>query len=210
MISRSYLHILLATLGLIVLSSGQSRAQSADDVLERFRASYESFTSLSASFTQTQGDVESRGQIILQDEKYRIETEDQVLVADGETAWVWTRRDNQVLVNDYDEDFSAYAPNTFFSRYPDQFDITVVGSELVLGITHDVLQLIPRNRDEPVREVILYVRRSDSLPTLVRIQGYSGEVMEIELSNIQRNPHVASNTFTFDPPAGVTVVDLRY
>lgn len=210
MIFRSYLHIALTTILLIVLSSGQSQAQTADEILTRFQASYQSLSSLSASFTQSQGDIQVQGQIILQSESYRIESEDQILVADGETAWVWTRKDNQVLVNDYNEEFSAYAPNTFFTQYPDQFNITVVGSELVRGITHDVLRLIPRNRDEPVSEVMLYVRRSDSLPTRVVVRGYSGETLELELSNIQRNPHVASNTFTFTPPAGATVVDLRY
>jgi outer membrane lipoprotein carrier protein len=210
----SFKHGGLALFATILLLLGgfvpQALAQSdSNDVLNRLRVAYSSMDALRADFTQSVGSSSMEGTITLQGDKYRIETSDQVLVTDGNTAWAYTRDDNQVLINDYIEDVTAFAPSAFFTRYPDRFDIRVTDSETIRGARHDVLQLTPRTPDPNVREIRLFVRASDSLPARLRLVDSNGTVLTFDLRNIERNPRLATDTFQFRAPAGAEVVDLR-
>lgn len=203
--------LLAAVLLFPVLFSGQAAAQaSSDEVLQRLRTAHASLDALRAEFVQTTtGGATIEGTIILSGDRYRIEMPGQVLVTDGTTAWAYSSDDNQVLVNDHTEDAQAFTPSTFFTEYPDRFHVEVSGTENVQGVRHDVLHLTPRQADPYLRDVTLFVRSTDGLPTRVRLVDTNGTSMAFELRNIERNPRVASDTFSFRAPAGVEVVDLR-
>jgi outer membrane lipoprotein carrier protein len=208
--SRALSLLLVALVALPVFSAGQAAAQDRSyDVLARLRASYSSMDALRAEFTQEVGGARLEGTLLLQGDRYRIETPDQVLVTDGATAWAYSKDDRQVLINDAVEDVTAFSPSAFFTRYPDRFDVQVTGSETVSGARHDVLRLTPRDSGAQVREVTLYVRATDSIPTRVRVVDGNGTTLVFDLRNIERNPRLPADAFRFVPPAGAEVVDLR-
>lgn len=201
---------LLAVFALaIVLFAGQSRAQSGDDLLDRLRERYESTDALRAHFVQTIGDATMEGTLVLSGDAYRIDTADQTLVTDGETAWVYSKLDQQVLVNDAIEDETAFSPADFFTNYPDRFDVAVIGTEEIDGTRHDKLRLTPNNADAFLREVTLFVRSTDALPTRVQIVDGNGTRVAFDLQDVEVNPTLSSDVFRFVAPSGVEVVDLR-
>jgi outer membrane lipoprotein carrier protein len=200
----------LTVLALVaVLFSGQAHAQSGDDLLDRLRERYESTDALRASFTQTIGDATMEGTLVLRGDAYRIDTGDQTLVTDGETAWVYSKLDQQVLVNDAIEDETAFSPADFFTNYPDRFDVEVIGSESIDGARHDKLKLTPTNADAFLREVTLFVRSTDALPTRVQIVDGNGTHVAFDLQDVEVNPSLNGDVFRFVAPPGVEVVDLR-
>lgn len=200
------------TLAGIVLFGGQARAQKpadADAVLARLKATYGSVESLRATFRQTVGGAEQAGTVLLQDRRYRIETPGQVLATDGETSWIYSRADAQVLVNDYVEDETAFSPTDFFTRYPDRFHVAHDRRAQRQGTAHDVLRLTPKQPGAFVEQVVLWVRATDGLPTRVEVRDGNGTEMAFELDAIEVNPKLAPGAFRFTAPAGVEVVDLR-
>lgn len=199
-----------ALLLLGVPMSGQATAQSrSDDLLERLRQTYEALEALRAAFTQQIGTAVIEGTIILSGERYRIETPDQVLVSDGTTAWAYSIPDRQVLINHHIDDIAAFSPGAFFARYPEAFHVERKGAETIGGARHEVLRLTPRAADLHVREVTLYVRASDHMPTQVHIVDAHGTSLRFALSRIEKNPRLGADTFRFTPPAGTEVIDLR-
>jgi outer membrane lipoprotein carrier protein len=193
-----------------VLIGGQAFAQaSSDEVIERLRASYETIDALQATFTQHGGGTTIEGTIILSGDRYRVELADQVLVSDGATAWAYSSIDNQVLINRHIDDAGAFSPSTFFTQYPEHFNVQPGGSEIIRGAGHDVLRLTPRQRDMQVRDVTLFVRTSDSIPTRVRITDMQGGTLVFELTDIEKNPRLPAGTFQFRAPSGTETIDLR-
>jgi outer membrane lipoprotein carrier protein len=201
---------LLTVLALVaVLSAGQAHAQRGDDLLDRLRDRYESTDALRARFTQTIGDATMEGTLVLRGDAYRIETGDQTLVTDGTTAWVYSKLDDQVLVNDAIEDETAFSPADFFTNYPDRFDVEVVGSQMIDGARHETLKLTPKNADAFLREVTLFVRSTDALPTRVQIVDGNGTRVAFDLQDVEVNPTLGGDVFRFVAPTGAEVVDLR-
>jgi outer membrane lipoprotein-sorting protein len=208
---------LIGLLALVaVLTAGQTYAQSGDtpprssgDILDRLRERYQSTDALRARFTQTIGDASMEGTLTLRGDAYRIELADQTLVTDGTTSWVYSKPDGQVLVNDVIPDETAFSPADFFTHYPDRFDVRVAGSQTIDGARHDRLTLTPKSADAFLREVTLFVRSTDALPTRVQIVDGNGTRLAFDLRDVELNPTVGSDVFRFDPPAGTEVVDLR-
>lgn len=202
---------LLGLLALVaVLTAGQAHAQNGgDDILDRLRERYESTDALRARFTQTVGDASMEGTLILRGDAYRIEMADQTLVTDGTTSWVYSKPDRQVLVNDAIADETAFSPADFFTHYPDRFAVTVAGSETIGGVRHDRLTLTPKSEDTFLREVTLYVRTSDALPTRVQIVDGNGTRVAFDLRDVEVNPRLSADVFRFVAPEGAEVVDLR-
>ena len=150
-----------------------------------------------------------KGTLTLRGDAYRIETGDQTLVTDGATAWVYSRSQRQVLVNDAVADETAFSPADFFTRYPERFEVAVDGSEVIGGVRHDRLRLTPKERHTFLREVTLFVRSSDALPMRVHIVDGNGTRVGFDLLDVEVNPRIGGDVFRFVAPAGTEVVDLR-
>ena len=189
--------------------AGQALAQQGDPVLERLRARYETLDGLRAQFTQRVDGAAMEGSIALRGDAYRIETADQTLVTDGATSWVYSKTDRQVLVNDAVADETTFSPADFFTHYPDRYEVRTAGSETIHGVRHDRLLLTPKNADAFLREVTLFVRGSDALPTRVQIVDGNGTTLVFDLHDVEVNPRLSEDTFRFVAPRGAEVVDLR-
>jgi outer membrane lipoprotein carrier protein len=205
-----------ALFGLGLICTLPLQAQSpAGQVMERLRMRYEQLKALQASFVQiTQipyaGGMDTlRGSLLLSGNRYRIETPRQLLVTDGQTTWVYLPETRQVLVSRYVADETAFSLNEFLLHYPERYHIE--GGETVRhqGEPHFRLRLRPRRQDTGIREVTLWVRDRDLAITRLEVRDVNDTHVMFLLTDIRFNPSVSAEAFTFRPPPGVEVVDLR-
>ena len=206
---------LLLTLTVLLAGQPLAFAQSGEDVLHRLKTKYDSITALRAEFTQS---MESQfldasesfsGTLILQGEKYRVETVAQTIVTDGRVTWIYNEDENQVLVNDYTEDETTFNINDFFQNYDTAYDIGASEKTTRGGEVHYELALTPKSRDSFFRTVTLWMRDRDNLITRVRVLDVNDIQMTFDLKDILLNPALSPETFLFTPPDGAEIVDLR-
>lgn len=196
-------------LAAIVLFAGQAQAQTAEQVAQRLQQRYRALNSLQAEFVQTVGGASLRGMLSVRGDAFRIEMPDQMLVSNGATLWSYSHDDNQVVVQDYDEQELGFSIGQLFTNYLSIFRVTGATQAAIAGVQHDVLALVPREAGTSVRDATLYVRTDDAVPTKVRVHDVNGSTLAFDLSNVQLNPRLSSETFTFRFPRGVEVIDLR-
>ena len=205
--------LLLALLCLMV--AGPAAAQDAPQVAERVRARYADMQAMHARFVQTitsdYMDAEQRysGTVLFEGDRYRIETGSQTIVTDGVTTWVYNQPENQVLLSDYVEDETAFSLTQFLQRFDEDYDFVYGGSETIEGVQSDMLDMTPRNEQAPFRAVRLWVRRTDGVVPRLRVVDLNDMEMVFELSQISFDPSVDAESFQFEPPEGVEVIDLR-
>jgi chaperone LolA len=208
---KPMLPLRLAALALaaLVLSAGQARAQDANAVAQRLQARYQAIDALEADFTQSFGGATLRGTLTVRGGAFRVELPSQTLVSDGTTLWSYSPDDNQVVVQDYTEEDLGFSIGQVFTDYLSVFRPTGATQATIGGVRHDVLALVPRESGTSVRDATLYVRSSDAVPTRVRVHDVNGQTLAFDLANVRLNPSLTSETFTFQPPRGVEVIDLR-
>lgn len=207
----------LALTACFVLFFGQSTvvAQDGPELLERLRAKYESIDALRAEFTQTMtseySDAEEsfEGTVILDGNRYRVEAGRNTFVTNGEVTWIYDTAKNQVLINDYVEDETAFSLNDFFFKSNQDYEVASAEEATHDGEAHHVLHLAPKREDAFFSEVTIWMRDEDALATRLEVLDVNGTRMAFRLDNIELNPPVSDDMFTFTPPEGAEVVDLR-
>lgn len=214
MLLRRYPLALLVGLLLLMISS-PTTAQDPDDVLQRIQTTYDEAEALRASFTQEIGSpfadrpTTNRGTVWMQDQKFRIETADQTLVADGTTTWIYRASTNQVIINDYVNDETTLTPDEIFYDYAERFVVRSMDSERHDGDRYFVLHLTPRSDDTTYQSVTLHVRDRDTAITRLQLEDRDDTTITFTFDHIQFNPDIDANQFTFEPPPEAEVVDLR-
>ena len=221
MITRSAL-VCLVLFTAIVLTAGHpaahaqtADAQLADAVFDRLLAKYNAIDALRAEFTQTMSssymeqDESFTGVLILQGEKFRIETGTEVLVVNGQETYVYRPGEQQVLINDVVEDEASFLPTEFLLNHDERFDVLDVDDVSFNGERHFRLNLKPKDAGSFFREATLWMRDRDDIITKLTVLDVNETRMIFTLDNIELNPTLDAGTFSFTPPDGVEVIDLR-
>ena len=198
---------------LIVLWPCRLAAQDADaifaSVIGRYghgiRASFE-YTMSSEVWDQ---DFVYSGQILLMDDQYRIENDEELIIGRGPEIWIYRPADNQILISRAVEDELAFAPGHLFANYEEHYSVDALWSEVTGGSEHYVLELTPLPDNSPLREASLWIRKSDGIITRIETADHSDTLMAIRLTDVELRPDITSDTFIMPTPVGVEVIDLR-
>jgi chaperone LolA len=188
-------------------------AQDAQEIIKQVQAKYKGIQDAKAGFSQTvkpqSGKSQSSsGTIYIQKEnKYRIETKEQVVVTDGVTSWSYSAKKKQVVIDNYKESGNTFSPNKYLFDYPENFYSDLDGEENISGKDCYVLKLTPRNK-AVVKSAKIWVDKEDNLIRKIFIVS-SESSTTYSLKNIVLDPGLSSSKFSFSTPSGVEEIDLR-
>jgi outer membrane lipoprotein carrier protein len=196
--------------GAVGAEDKSSLAQALDKLQER----YETTRTLTADFRQVVESptlakpLESHGTVAFEKpNRMRWEyakPDEQVIVGDGETLWVYQPEDHQVIKAPLSEAFQATTPVTFLAglgRLDRDFEATLEADEPERWR----LRLVPRG-DKGIGTLGLTVRKKDASIEEARITDPIGTTTRIAFSSERRNVDLDAGRFRFTPPPGVDVI----
>ena len=130
----------------------------AKKVLDKIRKKYDGYKTLEAAFSLTievpgeDKDVQ-KGNIAQDDKKFRLDMDQQVIVSDGKTTWVYLKKNNEVQVNDADPadtENGFLTPKDLLKRYQKGdylYSITEKTTENGKTITHVEFKPVDKNSE---------------------------------------------------------------
>lgn len=198
---------------LFIVYAGLSYGQDAQEIIRRVQSKYDNITDAKATFTQTlkgsggKGTSSSGVIYIKKQNNYRIEAGNQVIITDGVTSWVYSPNKKQVVIDNYKDDGSTFSPNKFLFSYPENFYSDLEGEENIGGANCYVIKLTPRSGSN-VKSAKIWIDSSDDLIRKITIST-NQSTNTYTLKDITLDAGVSSSKFTFSPPSGVEVIDLR-
>jgi outer membrane lipoprotein carrier protein len=208
---------------LLSLSSAPGlRAQDPDAnaIIERAAHAYQEISSFRADFRQVIADsmigtYESRGRLVQAGEsKLSMRFSDpagDAIVMDGERLWVYTPSTTagQVLRLQVPSD-PTYGPNVLawiLTKPSERYHVRYLRADAVAGRGVDVIALTPIDHTLPFTEAVVWLDQFDNLPRRLEIRERSGQRRTLVLTAVETNRRVAPETFRFDVPDGVRIVD---
>jgi outer membrane lipoprotein carrier protein len=211
----------LMVAGLLALAGGTAGAQDAAAIVGRSSQVYRSLTSLKADFVQVIDNpmidsAESRGALVQAGpDKLSMRFTDpsgEAVVIDGQSVWIYTpsTTPGQVIRAAVPSGGPVYGYNMLawlLDRPAERYKASYVRGDKLNGRAVDVVQLEPAVPDLPFERAVLWLDREDALPRRLEITEKSGALRTLTLSKVRVNQSVPANTFTFQVPAGVRVVD---
>jgi outer membrane lipoprotein carrier protein len=192
--------VFILTLSVLAQDNGK-------DLLDSVQKEYKSINNFIADFKELlNGKDGITGNIYYsKGNKFRLELKNSTIISDGTTLWNYNKRQKKVVINNTSSsDPSSFTIENFLFDYPSKSDVTLEKEN-----NRKVLVLIPQEEKKMnFKKAKIWVD-PDYLITKVSIENLSGTITNFQLSNYKLNQNLPDSRYTFSPPEGTNVIDLR-
>ncbi|HVO74148.1 MAG TPA: outer membrane lipoprotein carrier protein LolA [Ignavibacteriaceae bacterium] len=191
----------------ITLFAAFGNAQNAGEVLKSVQQKFNGINDLSADFTRySGGSNEYSGKFFYKkDNKIRLELKNSIIISDGETNWNYSKKGNKVVISKFDDsDPLALSIQKVLYKYPSECKISSESAG-----EKQVLVFVPEDSSDLSFNKVKITLNKENLIDEISIDDPNIGVIEIALSNYKLNRNIPDNKFTFSPPEGSKVIDLR-
>ncbi|MCK9409011.1 MAG: outer membrane lipoprotein carrier protein LolA [Bacteriovoracaceae bacterium] len=200
---------------LIFAGSLFGQQPSASEIVQKVRNRYQQINDASASFTQTvklrykrTGQNVTGTVKIKKGNKYRIESEQQTVVSDGVTVWMYTPKTKQVLIDRFKFNRQPFSPDKFLLGLPG--DVTT--ESVTKQDSVYILRLTPSAKNSSLANITaLTVWTSGNRWDVEKIEMIekSGTTITIVLTDLQLNGGIDESVFQFLVTKEMHVVDIN-
>lgn len=200
---KNILIIICFLIGSVRIFSAQPDGK---NLLEQLRSKFDTIKDLSAEFVQkTNGKMLQSGRLFYKKtNKLRINLNSMTIISDGTTSWNYNKKENKVIITNYDDtDPGVFSIDEIVYKFPSHCNIS---SRIENG--ERILTLIPNSYTYHFDSIDLWLNSEDLISKVVIEDSMSGKT-EIDFSNYELNQNLADSGFSFVPPEGSKVIDLR-
>lgn len=195
-------------LSFIFIISFVSALPAQNSLLTALQNKFNSLSNFSADFVQKiENKTNLSGKIFFKKEnKIRLETKNSIIISDGKTNWNYNLNQDKVIISDYDEsDPSVFSLNKIIYDYPKECEISEsTDSE------SKILIFVPKENSTLNFDSAKIFLNAQNLIEKVEIMGLSNNgLIKINFSNYKLDQNLPDSKFSFNPPEGSSVLDLR-
>ena len=149
-----------------------------------------------------------KGILVLQEEMFRLEMEEQIIINDGESQWIYLADMNEVQIMEHDPEEQMMSPNKLFTIYEEGYKYTYVGAEAEKGKRLQIIDLFPEESGAFMK-VTLAVDAAKNQLHKITMHDKNGGTYAYLVTSFKSNTAIAPFIFkTVDYP-GVEAIDLR-
>jgi outer membrane lipoprotein carrier protein len=179
--------------GKVLLDSVQKKYKSINDITADFKQSLNGKGGITGKIYYTKGN------------KFRLELKNTTIISNGTTLWNYNKVQKKVVINNTSSsDPSSFTLENFLFDYPSKSTVTLEKEN-----NRNILVLVPREEKKLNFKLTKISVNSDYLITQVNIENLSGTITNFQLSNYKLNQNLSDSIFSFSPPEGINVIDLR-
>lgn len=187
----------------------------AKEIIEKVQSKYDDLSDAVIRFTQTvrfkvsKAEQQVSGTLYFKKKnRYRIETEQRILVTDGKTAWSYTPQNKQVIIDRYKEESQSLSPEQLLVRYPNDFFSALVGEEKVTNESCYVLKLTPKEDNSFATSLKLWITKQWTIKK-IELTDVNGGITTYLLKELTIDKGIPDSKFEFKPPPDANVIDMR-
>ena len=195
---------------------GQGSALTVKEITQKMQARYQMIDDASASFTKHVklgfSDIEQtyHGTLFIKKPKMmRIESENETIVTDGVTVWLYSPVNNQVIVDKYKENQNSISPENFLLNLPQNYYATLLSVSKDKAGSTATIKLVPKDDRSFIKSVKIALEEGTWDVQTIIIDDVNDTETTYTIKNLKLNTNIPDKTFHYTPPPGVEVVDLR-
>lgn len=187
-------------------------------LLDKVSNNYHSSSSARVNFTLTVDSpeddlfVESEGLVLLKDQKYRIDTEDMLIICDNVKRYVYLKESNELQINYFEpEENEIESPSELFDIYKNGYYYRTIKEATIDGRNIKVVELIPAKINEsPYKKVHLHIDESKTIIAKAIIYSKDGITYTYGIKTFETNANLNDTEFSFDPSRypGIYIDDM--
>ena len=192
-------------------------AADVNKIIKKVQKTYDRMDRLSADFTQVQtfkitGSIsETSGKIFVKNgEKYRFESEDQVIVTNGKTVWTYNNISKQLIIDNVRKNSGALLPRDLLFKYPKQYLATLLKTEKKDGKTVYVIRLDAKEDTHSfLKEIKIWVEDDNWFIHQIETTDLNGNTTLFRIDKMDTKTPLSDSLFEYKPAPDVEIVDMR-
>jgi outer membrane lipoprotein-sorting protein len=191
---------------IILLASVINPQNSGMDLLEDLQAKFNTIDDLTAEFTQSSNGKNILSGIFLfkKENKLKIDAKQIIIVSNGTTSWNYNKKENKVIISNHDESNpGVFSIKNLVYGLPAESNIS---AQMENG--QRVLTLIPNSYTYNFDSVKLWLSDDNMISKVLLSDSALGRT-EVIFSSYSINHNLPDSEFSFIPPEGSKVIDLR-
>jgi len=205
---------LLTTLLIAFSTTLFAQDEVAKYVLDRLSATTKSYKNMTVGFdfifeNKNQNiNEKQKGILVLQQEMFRLEMEEQIIINDGESQWIYLADMNEVQIMEHDPEEEMMSPNKLFTIYEEGYKYSYVGAESERGKRLQIIDLFPKESGAFMK-ITLAVDAAKNQLHKITILDKNGGTYAYLVTSFKSNTDVAPFTFNATNFPEIEVIDLR-
>jgi chaperone LolA len=141
--------------------------------------------------------------------KLRMEAENETIVTDGVTVWLYSPVNNQVIVDRYKENQNSISPENFLLNLPQNYYSTLLAIGKENNSRTATVKLVPKDDRSFVKSVKIVVDQGTWNVQSISVLDVNDTETTYTIKDLKLNTNLSDKTFVYTAPPGVEVVDLR-
>ncbi len=210
----SYRNLLSALLVIIFLAT-VAYASQEDKLLADIEKRLKKIETLQVDFEQEVGSGvfatvdQTSGKIFLtSDDRFRIETEDQVIVSDSVLLWVYSVDNKQVRIDSIKNVDDLVRPSEYVFSFKEGYDADLLhDEECEFGPCYQIV-LTSRDPDNFIKKMTLFIDAQTYLTRRAEYRDINGNLVTIRFSDYRIDKKIPPQIFQFKTPKGVEEIRL--
>ena len=206
----------LVTIFLLAISTVLfAQDQVAKDVLDKLSTKTESYKNMTIGFdfifrniSQKINEIQ-KGALTLKGDNFRLEMEEQIIINDGESQWVYLKDMNEVQIMDHDPEDDMMSPNKLFTIYEEGYQYTYVGAESDGKKRLHIIDLFPEESGAFMKITLVVDAAKEQLNTITIFDKNGGNYSYKVNTFTTNSNNLAPFTFNLSKYPNVEVIDLR-
>lgn len=185
-----------------VISNVEERLASEETVKVDFRETY--------TWTLTGEEQSLSGELLLSGkDRFRVTTEDQVIVSDGHVLWTYNQPSHRVLIDDLSDSENAILPRQILFQTTRDYEARIAGEVECDDRSCYELVFTSETGDVFFPMIRVWVDSKEWVPVKVEQTDLNENRTVYELLDVQVGFPAAEEAFRFSVPDGAEVVDMR-
>ena len=191
-------------------------SQSVDEIVKNVEKRYHSLKTFSAEFEETftwtlaEETRTTHGRFFIKKpDRFRLETEKQIISSDGTTVWRYAIQDSQVFVTDAESDPDFPLLKNLLFDYVENYSHVYLGEIKLDDIQCYHVKLIPKIEDSYITEMMVWINKKEKMTKKVEYTDIQQNVTTYVLTDVRINKKIDDDVFVFNIPDSVEVIDTR-
>ena len=206
---------LIITFLIIVLNTNLiAQNDFAKSILDQLNQTTQSFDNISIEFkfdfvNESQNIKESQnGKLVLNDNKFRLEINDQIIINNGENQWIYLKDLNEVQIMEHDPDDENMNPNKIFNIYEEDYKYSYLESKIINDKNVHIIDLFPKKSNEFIKVNIAVNAEKNQLER-IKIYDKNGGNYTYYITSFITNTNIEPFIFNINEFPDIEVIDLR-
>ena len=205
---------LLTTLLIAFSATLFAQDQLAKEVLDRLSATTKSYKNMNIGFdfifkNNSQNiNEKQKGTLVLQEEMFRLEMEEQTIINNGEIQWIYLADMNEVQIMDHDPNEQIMSPKKMFTIYEKGYKYSYVSTRSEKGKRLQIIDLFPEKSGDFMK-ITLEVDAAKNQLHRITILDKNGGNYSYLITSFKSNITVIPFTFNTTNYPGIEIIDLR-